>query len=48
MTVQELIEELKKLPQDMPVVVQYRDDGGCYDGYDEDVRIYVEDGRLKL
>lgn len=50
MTVAELIERLKEFPQDMEVAVQYRDDGGCYSGQDEDILLHVdkETGKLNL
>lgn len=39
MTVQELIEKLKSIEdKSMKVVVQYRDEGGDYDGVDVDIR----------
>lgn len=50
MTVAELIERLKEMPQDMEVAVKYRDDGGCYSGEDEDILLYVDkkNGKLML
>nr|DAI52521.1 MAG TPA: DARPIN 44C12V5 SCAFFOLD, CYTOKINE-DE NOVO PROTEIN.6A [Caudoviricetes sp.] len=35
MTVKELIEELKNVDEDYEVLVQHRDDGGFYYGYDD-------------
>lgn len=48
MTVEDMIEELKKYPKDMEVVIQYRDDGGFYYGYDSDICFDVEKGMLVL
>lgn len=52
MTVKELIKALKSIKnQDAQVVVQYRDDGGEYYGFDEDVYVTVDDtneGRVIL
>lgn len=52
MTVKELIESLKSIEnQDAQVVVQYRDEGGDYNGVDEDVYVMVDDtneGRVIL
>lgn len=49
MTVEDLIEELKKFPKDMEVVIQYRDDGGyliqrwlSYDGFEFKVDFWKE------
>ena len=45
MTIEELIaelEEIKKEHGNIEVKVQYRDDGGYYCGYDDDVLLYVE------
>lgn len=41
MTVAELIEMLKEMPQDAKVAVKYRDDGGSYYGCDYDVEPYI-------
>lgn len=43
MTVKELIEQLKEMPQDAQVAVKYRDDGGSYYGCDYDVEPFVND-----
>lgn len=47
MTLNEFIEELKKLQEegkgDYQVVVQYRDEGGDYAGWDENVEPYTKD-----
>ena len=43
MTVAELIEMLKEMPQDAKVAVKYRDDGGSYYGCDYDVEPFVND-----
>lgn len=48
MTVEDLIEELKKYPKDMEVVIQYRDDGGCYYGYDTYLCFDVVNDKLFL
>lgn len=40
LTVKELIEKLKQFPEDAPVMVQYRDDGGCYQGADTEFELY--------
>lgn len=48
MTVEELIEELKKYPKGMEVVVQYRDDGGDYEGYDTCLCFDTNDDKLIL
>lgn len=42
MTVGELIEELKKFDKNLKVVVQFRDDGGEYNGVDEDIFLFVK------
>ena len=45
MTIEELIaklEEIKKEHGNIEVKVQYRDDGGVYYGYDDQVLLYVE------
>ena len=45
MTIEELItklEEIKKEHGNIEVKVQYRDDGGAYCGYDDQVLLYVE------
>ena len=45
MTIEELItklEEIKKEHGNIEVKVQYRDDGGVYCGYDDQVLLYVE------
>ena len=45
MTIEELIaelEEIKKEHGNIEVKIQYRDDGGYYCGYDDDVLLYVE------
>ena len=44
MKISELIEELKELMEDegdIPVVVQYRDEGGSYYGEDEELYLIV-------
>lgn len=43
MTVAELIEQLKQMPQNAQVAVKYRDDGGSYYGCDYDVEPFVND-----
>lgn len=43
MNVAELIEELKKMPQDAQVAVKYRDEGGSYYGCDYDVEPLLND-----
>lgn len=40
LTIRELIEKLKQFPEDAPVMVQYRDDGGCYQGADTEFELY--------
>ena len=45
MTIEELIvelEEIKKEHGNIEVKIQYRDDGGVYCGYDDDVLLSVE------
>ena len=45
MTIEELIaelEEIKKEHGNIEVKIQYRDDGGYYWGYDDDVLLSVE------
>ena len=45
MRIEELIaklEEIKKEHGNIEVKVQYRDDGGAYCGYDDQVLLYVE------
>ena len=45
MTIEELIaefEEIKKEHGNIEVKIQYRDDGGFYCGYDDDVLLSVE------
>ena len=45
MTIEELIaklEEIKKEHGNIEVKVQYRDDGGAYCGYDDQVLLHVE------
>jgi hypothetical protein len=42
MTVEELIEELKKFDGNLKVAVQFRDHGGDYNGTDEDIFLYVK------
>ena len=45
MTIEELIaelEEIKKEHGNIEVKIQYRDDGGAYCGYDDDVLLSVE------
>ena len=45
MTIEELIaelEEIKKEHGNIEVKIQYRDDGGTYCGYDDDVLLSVE------
>jgi len=39
MTVAELIYDLGTLDPDSKVVVKYRDEGGPYEGYDENIRL---------
>lgn len=41
MTVGELIEELKKLDENLKVEVQYRDSGGEYCGTDDELYLLV-------
>jgi hypothetical protein len=48
MTVQELIDRLSQFPKDMKVVVQYRDDGGDYNGIDDEVRAEEDNGVIVL
>ena len=52
MTLNEFIEELKKLQKegkgDFQVVVQYRDDGGDYAGFDEDVKPYTKEEKKRI
>ena len=45
MTIEELIaelEEIKKEHGNIEVKIQYRDDGGAYCGYDDQILLYVE------
>ena len=45
MTIEELIAELEKIKEEhgnIEVKIQYRDDGGAYCGYDDQVLLYVE------
>ena len=46
MTISEVIRQLEELKyiygDDTEIVVQYRDDGGDYEGYDENVYMTVE------
>ena len=45
MTIEELIAELEEIKEEhgnIEVKIQYRDDGGYYCGYDDDVLLYVE------
>ena len=45
MTIDELIAELEKIKEEhgnIEVKIQYRDDGGTYCGYDDQVLLYVE------
>ena len=45
MTIEELITELEEIKEEhgnIEVKVQYRDDGGYYWGYDDDVLLSVE------
>lgn len=45
MTIEELIAELEKIKEEhgnIEVKIQYRDDGGAYCGYDDDVLLSVE------
>lgn len=42
MTVGELIEKLKKFDKNLKVEVQFRDDGGDYNGTDEDIFLFVK------
>lgn len=51
MKISELIDILNKTVQkygDLDVVVQYRDDGGCYSGSDSELCLEVEDNNLVL
>lgn len=48
MTIEELIGKLKEYPKDMEVVIQYRDDGGCYYGCDDELCFGIEEGKLIL
>lgn len=41
MTVSELINKLNEYPQDIRVAVQYRDSGGDYIGFDEDIEPWL-------
>lgn len=45
MTIKELINEIKQLPEDMEVVVQYRDYGG---EYDDELLLMIKNGILYL
>ena len=45
MTIEELIAELEKIKEEhgnIEVKIQYRDDGGIYCGYDDDVEPVIE------
>ena len=45
MTIEELITELEEIKEEhgnIEVKIQFRDDGGYYCGYDDDVLLYVE------
>ena len=51
MKISELIQVLESTKEkcgDLDVVVQYRDDGGYYTGYDNDLCLTVEDNNLVL
>lgn len=49
LTVEDLIEELKKFPKDTKVAVQYRDSGGEYYGSDDEIYLTIDgDGTLLL
>ncbi len=45
MTIEELIAELEEIKEEhgnIEVKIQYRDDGGAYCGYDDQILLYVE------
>lgn len=48
MTVDELIEKLKKFDKNLKVEVQFRDYGGEYCGTDEDIFLFVKNNTLIL
>lgn len=39
----EALEELKESRGDLEAVVKYRDDGGCYPGYDTNIAPFYDD-----